>query len=54
MNKTKVICTIGPASLDKYVMKQMIEKGMDVIRLNLSHGDEDFCDKAIKMLRQLE
>lgn len=54
MNKTKVICTIGPASLDKNIMKQMIEKGMDVIRLNLSHGHIDFCNKAISTLRELE
>lgn len=54
MNKTKVICTIGPASIDKEIMRKLIEKGMDAIRLNLSHGQTEFCDKAIKTLRELE
>lgn len=54
MNKTKVICTIGPASIEKDVLRQMIEKGMDIVRLNLSHGHEEFCDKAIKNVRELE
>lgn len=38
MKKTKIICTIGPASDDDLVMENMMINGMDVARLNFSHG----------------
>ena len=37
-HKTKIICTIGPASCTPSVLKRMIESGMSVARLNFSHG----------------
>jgi pyruvate kinase len=39
MRKTKIVCTPGPASSDYETIKAMVEAGMDVVRLNFSHGD---------------
>jgi len=39
MKKTKIVATIGPVSKSREVLKQLIEKGMNVARLNFSHGD---------------
>ena len=38
IRKTKIVCTIGPASADKETIKQMCLKGMNVARLNFSHN----------------
>lgn len=55
MKKTKIICTIGPASQDKKTIISMIDAGMDVVRLNFSHGThEDYKMKiaTIKAARE--
>jgi pyruvate kinase len=41
MRRTKIVATIGPASRDPEVLVQMVEAGMDVARLNFSHGSAD-------------
>ncbi len=49
---TKIICTIGPSSINKKVLKEMIRKGMNVARLNFSHGTYDDKREAIKNIRK--
>ena len=49
--KTKIVCTIGPASESQEVMRQMIEAGMNIARLNFSHGDFPAHEKIIENLR---
>ena len=53
MNKTKIIATIGTASKDKDVLREMIKKGMDVVRLNMSHCDYDFCEDIVSKIDSL-
>ena len=50
-NKTKIVCTIGPASDSPEVMEQMLHAGMNVARLNFSHGDFEGHRKVIQGLR---
>jgi len=49
--RTKVVCTIGPASEGVEVLQAMIRAGMDVARLNFSHGDPDSHRRVIGNLR---
>ncbi len=41
MKKTKIICTLGPASSDREVLKSLMLSGMDIARLNFSHGTHE-------------
>ena len=52
-NKTKIVATIGPASASKEVLRQMILSGMNICRINFSHGDYDTVAATIKNLREL-
>ena len=47
MRKTKIICTIGPASENPEILSQIIEAGMNVSRHNFSHGDHE--EQKIRM-----
>lgn len=38
MRKTKIICTLGPASTNEEMLEKMLKAGMDVARVNFSHG----------------
>ncbi|KAJ3298742.1 hypothetical protein HK104_010307 [Borealophlyctis nickersoniae] len=49
--RTKIICTIGPASCSKETIGKLVEAGMNVARLNLTHCTHDFAAKVIRDLR---
>ena len=51
LNKTKIVCTIGPASQSRDVMEKLLLAGMNVARLNFSHGDFSGHKEVIKDLR---
>lgn len=51
-NKTKIICTIGPASDSRKMLEQMIEAGMNIARLNFSHGDFSKHKQTILKIRE--
>jgi pyruvate kinase len=42
MKKTKIVATLGPATCGYAVIRELMESGVDVFRLNFSHGDADF------------
>ncbi len=50
-NKTKIVCTIGPASATQEIMERMLDAGMNVARLNFSHGAFDSHRQVIANLR---
>lgn len=50
-NKTKIVCTIGPASSSPEIIEQMIRAGMNIARLNFSHGDFSSHKKSIDRLK---
>ena len=53
MVKTKIICTIGPASSNYSVLRKMMLAGMDVVRLNFSHGNHARHAEVIHLVRGL-
>src|SRR3989338_5488149 len=52
MKLTKIVCTIGPASERTAILKQLIHSGMNVARLNFSHGTYASHAKLIRNIRQ--
>jgi len=52
-NKTKIIATIGPSSSDINILKEMVIAGVDVVRLNFSHGEKEFHKQIIKNVRKI-
>ena len=53
MKRTKIVATLGPASSDKDTLRQMFLEGLNVCRLNFSHGGHENHEKAIKIIREL-
>ena len=51
--KTKIVCTIGPASSKPEVIARLIDAGMDVARLNFSHGTWEEHGEAIRTVKEL-
>jgi|YNPNPStandDraft_1061719.scaffolds.fasta_scaffold04824_6 pyruvate kinase len=50
--RTKIVCTIGPASREPEMLVRLMRAGMDVARLNLSHGDRSYHAENIRRIRE--
>jgi len=53
MKRTKMVCTIGPKSESKEMLAKLVDAGMDVIRLNFSHGDFEEHGGRIKRIKEI-
>ncbi|MDE6501356.1 MAG: pyruvate kinase [Ruminococcus sp.] len=53
MRKTKIVCTIGPATDDNNIMRELMLAGMNVARFNFSHGDYETHEKRFRMVEKL-
>ena len=51
--KTKIVCTLGPATESAEGIASLIEAGMDVVRLNFSHGDREDHRQKIRRVREV-
>ena len=52
-NRTKIVCTLGPSSSDEDTLRDMIDAGMDVARINMSHGTHEGHEQVITLVRRL-
>ncbi len=53
MRKTKIICTVGPATSNYEMLKELYEAGMNIIRLNMSHATHKWADRMIDYIVEL-
>src|SRR2546429_7863701 len=53
MRRTKIICTLGPATEKADVLRQLIQKGADVLRLNMSHATHEWVRNIVPRIRRL-
>ena len=53
MRKTKIVCTLGPASTSESELTAMLKAGMNVARFNFSHGDHESHKKNIELFRSV-
>jgi pyruvate kinase len=54
LRRTKIVATVGPATDDPAVLTEMVHEGLDVARLNASHGNRDDQRRRLEMLREIE
>src|SRR5512133_1654985 len=52
-HKTKIVCTIGPASSSEEMIRELVLKGMNVARINFSHGDFESHGEVIRRVRKV-
>ena len=53
MRKTKIVCTVGPASENPEIFERMCRAGLNVARLNFSHGTHEYHLKVINMIKEV-
>ncbi|MGM0438193.1 MAG: pyruvate kinase [Bacillota bacterium] len=53
MRKTKIVCTLGPATDDEEILRQVIDSGLDVARFNFSHGNHEEQKMRIDMVKKI-
>ena len=52
LRKTKIVCTIGPSTNTREMIWKLAEAGMNVARLNMSHGDHESHQKVIDLVKE--
>ena len=53
IRKTKIVCTLGPATETPEMVQKLAEIGMNIVRLNFSHGNHEDHGKRILMVREV-
>ena len=53
MRRTKIVCTIGPASQEEDILREIIKSGMNVARFNFSHGDHEEHGRKLERVRRI-
>ncbi|HMJ62975.1 MAG TPA: pyruvate kinase, partial [Bryobacteraceae bacterium] len=53
MRRTKIICTLGPATEKTETLRELIQKGADVFRFNMSHAEHGWVREQVARIRQL-
>lgn len=54
MKKTKIIGTIGPASKDEAILKELIANGLDIVRINMTHADHKFVQDITNKIKNID
>ena len=54
LRRVKILATLGPASQDPAVVKKLVQAGVDVFRINMSHTSHDMLQERVQTIRALE